>query len=90
MAVASSHDLLSVFDRCPLHRRYWTAFSLLSLVGVADFFDFFSVGFLVAVLGPRWHLTYGELALICWAAASARSLAHCAGARYLMHGGARR
>ena len=64
MAVASSHDLLSVFDRCPLHRRYWTAFSLLSLVGVADFFDFFSVGFLVAVLGPRWHLTYGESALI--------------------------
>ncbi len=64
MAEARSDDLLSVFDRCPLHRRYWTAFSLLSLVGVADFFDFFSVGFLVAVLGPRWHLTYGESAII--------------------------
>lgn len=64
MAAATSEDLLSIFDRCPLHRRYWTAFSLLSLVGVADFFDFFSVGFLVAVLGPRWHLTYGQSAII--------------------------
>jgi hypothetical protein len=63
MAAATSEDLLSIFDRCPLHRRYWTAFSLLSLVGVADFFDFFSVGFLVAVLGPRWHL----VAIIDWA-----------------------
>ena len=64
MAAATSDDLLSIFDKCPLHRRYWTAFSLLSLVGVADFFDFFSVGFLVAVLGPRWHLTYGQSAVI--------------------------
>jgi putative MFS transporter len=64
MATAASEDLLSIFDECPLHRRYWTAFSLLSLVGVADFFDFFSVGFLVAVLGPQWHLTYGQSAII--------------------------
>jgi MFS transporter, putative metabolite:H+ symporter len=64
MAAATSEDLLSAFDKCPLHARYWTAFSLMSAVGVADFFDFFSVGFLVAVLGPRWHLTYGESAII--------------------------
>jgi MFS transporter, putative metabolite:H+ symporter len=64
MATATSEDLLSVFDSCPLHARYWTVFALLSLVGVADFFDFFSVGFLVAVIGPQWHLTYGETAAI--------------------------
>jgi hypothetical protein len=34
------------------------------LVGIVDFFDFFSVGFLVAVIGPRWHLTYGAAAAI--------------------------
>jgi MFS transporter, putative metabolite:H+ symporter len=64
MAAATSKDLLSVFDGCPLHARYWTAFALLSAVGVVDFFDFFSVGFLVAVIGPQWHLTYGESAAI--------------------------
>ena len=64
MAQSTSNDLLSLFDRCPLNKRYWTVFSLVSIVGVADFFDFFSVGFLVAVLGPRWHLTYGQSAII--------------------------
>jgi hypothetical protein len=31
MAAATSDDLLSRFDKCPLHQRYWTAFSLLAL-----------------------------------------------------------
>lgn len=64
MAATTSDDLLAVLDRCPLHGKYWAVFSLLSLVGVVDFFDFFSVGFLVAVIGPHWHLTYGEAAAI--------------------------
>src|SRR5215475_10238323 len=64
MAAARSDDLLSLLDQCPLNARYWTAFGLLSAVGVVDFFDFFSVGFLVAVIGPQWHLTYGAAAAI--------------------------
>ncbi len=64
MAAATSDDLLSVLDQCPLNGRYWTVFGLLSAVGVVDFFDFFSVGFLVAVIGPQWHLTYGAAAAI--------------------------
>jgi putative MFS transporter len=64
MAATTSEDLLSVLDQCPLNRRYWTAFGLLSAVGVVDFFDFFSVGFLVAVIGPQWHLTYGAAGAI--------------------------
>ena len=64
MAAATSDDLLSVLDQCPLNRRYWAVFGLLSAVGVVDFFDFFSVGFLVAVIGPQWHLTYGAVAAI--------------------------
>ncbi len=64
MAAATSDDLLSVLDQCPLNGRYWAVFSLLSLVGIVDFFDFFSVGFLVAVIGPQWHLTYGAAAAI--------------------------
>jgi putative MFS transporter len=64
MAAARADDLLSLLDQCPLNARYWTAFGLLSAVGVVDFFDFFSVGFLVAVIGPQWHLTYGAAAAI--------------------------
>jgi len=59
MVASTSDELLSVLDQCPLNGRYWVVFGLLSAVGVVDFFDFFSVGFLVAVIGPQWHLTYG-------------------------------
>ena len=31
-----------------------------------EFFDFLVVGFLVAVLGPEWHLTYGQSAIILY------------------------
>ena len=59
---ARSEDLLALYDRAPLDRRYWTIFSLLA-VGIAlDFFDFFIVSYLVAVVGPQWHLTYGQSA----------------------------
>jgi hypothetical protein len=44
----TSEQLLAAFDRCPLHARYWTIFGLVSAVAALDFFDFFSVGFLVA------------------------------------------
>ena len=39
-------------------------FGLLSAVGVVDFFDFFSVGSLIVVIGPQWHLNYGAAAAI--------------------------
>ncbi|SKA41823.1 MFS transporter, putative metabolite:H+ symporter [Enhydrobacter aerosaccus] len=59
---ARSEDLLALYDRAPLDRRYWTIFALLA-VGIAlDFFDFFIVSYLVAAVGPKWHLTYGQSA----------------------------
>src|ERR1700739_1091053 len=64
MAAATSDDLLSVLDQCPLNGGYWPVCVLPAAVGVCDFFDFFSVGFLVAVIGPQWHLTYGAAAAI--------------------------
>jgi putative MFS transporter len=60
----TSEELLAVFDRCRLHGRYWTIFGLVSAVAALDFFDFFSVGFLVAKIAPDWHLTYGQSATI--------------------------
>lgn len=57
---ATSEQLLALYDQAPLDRRYWTIFGLLG-VGIAlDFFDFFIVSYLVAVVAPQWHLTYGQ------------------------------
>ena len=66
MAAPTSQDLLAVFDRAPLNRRYWTSFGLLAGVYVLDFFDFFLIAFILAVIGPSWHLTYGQAALILY------------------------
>ena len=57
---ATSEDLLALYDRAPLDRRYWTIFGLLAIGIALDFFDFFIVGYLVAAVGPQWHLTYGQ------------------------------
>jgi putative MFS transporter len=59
-----SEGLIAIIDRGPLNARYWTSFVLLALVYVLDFFDFFLIAFLMAVIGPKWHLTYGAVALI--------------------------
>lgn len=66
MAVRTSDDLLAVFDRAPLNRRYWISFALLAAVYVFDFFDFSLIAFILAAIGPQWHLTYGQSALILY------------------------
>src|SRR5262249_1847423 len=38
----------------------------MSAVFVYDFFDFLVVGYLLAVVGPEWHLTYGQSAVILY------------------------
>jgi putative MFS transporter len=62
----TSEDLLALFDRSPLNRRYWVAFAILAAITVLEFFDFSVVAFLLAVVGPQWHLTYGQSALILY------------------------
>lgn len=62
----SSDDLLALFDGAPLNRRYWVTFALLSALFVLEFFDFLVVGYLLAQLGPQWHLTYGQSAVILY------------------------
>ena len=60
----ASSTMLEFYDSAPLNKRYWIAFSIISLVFVLEFFDLYIVGFLVAVLGPQWKLTYGQSALM--------------------------
>jgi putative MFS transporter len=38
------------------------------VTGVVDFFDFFVVGFLVSVLAPKWHLTFGQTSIMLMSA----------------------
>jgi MFS transporter, putative metabolite:H+ symporter len=60
----SNTTMLGFYDSAPLNKRFWFAFSIISMVFIAEFFDLYIVGFLVAVLGPQWHLTYGQSAII--------------------------
>ena len=61
-----SEDLLSLFDRAPLNRRYWFIFALMAAVFMFDFFDFVIVGYLLAAVAPEWRLTYGQSAVILY------------------------
>ncbi len=64
----TSEDLLALFDSAPLNARYWVSFAIMAGVFLLDFFDFFLIAFVMAVIGPQWHLTYGQAALILYAA----------------------
>ena len=68
MAEQTSENLLAMFDGAPLNARYWTTFIVMSGVLVLDFFDFFLIAFVMSVIGPEWHLTYGQGALILYGA----------------------
>lgn len=64
MTTRSSDELLSAYDDAALNRRYWTTYSILTVGISLDYFDFFIVAFLIAVVGPQWHITYGQSSVI--------------------------
>jgi putative MFS transporter len=64
MTTRNSDELLSAYDDAPLNRRYWTTYAVLTIGISLDYFDFFIVAFLIAVVGPQWHMTYGQSSLI--------------------------
>jgi len=68
MADQTSENLLAMYDNAPLNARYWTSFAIAAAVLVLDFFDFFLIAFLMSAIGPEWHLTYGQGALILYGA----------------------
>ncbi len=78
---APGRDLLTVYASSRPTRRYYGAFSVFCLGFTLDFFDFYLVGFLVAVLGPGWHLTYGQSSMILLSAGAGAILGSlCTGA----------
>ena len=66
MAGQTSDELLALFDTAKLNARYWAIFAIMSAIIVLEFFDFGIVAFLLAVVGPEWHLTYGQSATILY------------------------
>ena len=66
MAGRTSDELLALFDTAQLNARYWAIFVIMSAIIVLEFFDFGIVAFLLAVVGPAWHLTYGQSATILY------------------------
>jgi putative MFS transporter len=57
-------DLVTLYDGAPLNARYWTTMALAIASSVFDYFDYFIVGFLVAVLAPQWQLTFGQTSIM--------------------------
>ena len=68
MAEQTSEALLSLYDDAPLNARYWVNFAIAAGVLLLDFFDFFLIAFMMSAIGPEWHLTYGQGALILYGA----------------------
>lgn len=68
MPMTARADLVSAFDDAPLGFRYWTMFVVFSIGLVLEYFDFYIAGFLVAILGPQWHLTYLQSSLMLMSA----------------------
>ena len=60
----NAQDWLSAIENSALTPRYYLTISLIVLQEMFEFYDFFLVGYLVSVLAPNWHLTYGQSALM--------------------------
>jgi MFS transporter, putative metabolite:H+ symporter len=57
-------SMLSFYDGVKPGRRYQGIFATICAGFCLDFYDFYIVGFLLASLGPQWHLTYFQSSLI--------------------------
>jgi putative MFS transporter len=58
----------ALLDATPLDAKFWGCFTLIAIAGLIDFFDLFVIGFIIAVVGPAWHLTFGQVVTVLLAA----------------------
>src|SRR5258708_7467840 len=59
-----AQDWLISIEKSNLTPRYYLTIGLLVFQEMFEFYDFFLVGYLVSVLAPGWHLTYGQGAVM--------------------------
>jgi putative MFS transporter len=63
-AQAETQSWLVAIEQSPLTARYYLTIALMVMQEMFEFYDFFLVGYLVSVLAPNWHLTYGQSAVM--------------------------
>src|SRR5215831_13585105 len=61
---SNAQDWLSAIEKSALTPLYFMTIALIVMQEMFEFYDFFLVGYLVSVLAPSWHLTYGQSALM--------------------------
>jgi len=59
-----AQDWITGIEKSNLTPRYYLTIGLLVLQEMFEYYDFFLVGYLVSVLAPGWHLTYGQSAIM--------------------------
>src|SRR5581483_8514676 len=59
-----AQDWLTAIEKTPLTPRFYATIALIVMQEMFEFYDFFLVGYLVSVLAPGWHLTYGQGAVM--------------------------
>src|ERR1700744_4330078 len=59
-----AQDWLTQIEKSNLTPRYYATIVLVVAQEMFEFYDFFLVGYLVSVLAPGWHLTYGQSAMM--------------------------
>src|ERR1700761_6627745 len=60
----TAQDWIAGIEQSRLTPRYYATVALMVAQEMFEFYDFFLVGYLVSVLAPGWHLTYGQSALM--------------------------
>src|SRR6185437_12242265 len=60
----TAQDWLDALEKSRLTPRYYLTIALIVMQEMFEFYDFFLVGYLVSVLAPGWHLTYGQSAVM--------------------------
>src|SRR5215475_5716522 len=63
-STSAAQDWLDRIEQSRLTPRYYATIVLIVLQEMFEFYDFFLVGYLVSVLAPGWHLTYGQSAMM--------------------------
>ena len=60
--------LLEAIDESPLTGRYWAMVATIMISTMFEFFDFFLISFVVAIVAPEWNLLFGQVAIVLLAA----------------------
>src|SRR6201996_102811 len=63
-STSAAQDWLANIEKSRLTPRYYATIVLVVMQDMFEFYDFFLVGYLVSVLAPGWHLTYGQSAMM--------------------------